>query len=527
MTVPNATVMDRRGVVTTGNASTPRLNRLAWILSAVALAHALFILVAWLNAPLLDQHDFRQTQTALSSYWLLHGGPVFAYETPVLGSPWSIPFEFPLYQGLVAGLAATGVPLDAAGRLVSFAFFVAGFWPLRMLWADLRLPPLGLPIACALLLAAPEYAFWSRTFLMESCAWFFALLWLALFVRFLMAGRATVALAATLAGVVGILVKATTLPAFALIGGLFYAARGVAWLRAGLPRRDLARLTLALVALLLPFAVGIAWVIDGDAVKLANPVGRLLTSAALEQWNYGTLAQRTGSLLWLAIMPQRMLFDMFGPAWGVALVILAWALYRRRNTSVILLLVLGFFVPILIFTNLYIIHNYYLYANAAFLIAAVAVALGALADSPRGAARVCAVLVVILISQFTDFYLRQIRWLRTDPGLHAPYQIALAARDLIPPDGSLVVLGEQWSSVVPYYSQRKALVVPTIVSPGLLQDLLRDPASHLAGTRYAGVVDCGSWDAYGSEGRKLVEQFLAGRAVLATRGFCRLLAAAK
>src|SRR5262249_18342164 len=88
----------------------------------LAFLFAFAVLCVGLFQPLLDQYAFRQTQTALTSYWLMRGGPIFAYETPVLGFPWSIPFEFPLYQLLAAALSLVGVPLDAAGRIVSFVF---------------------------------------------------------------------------------------------------------------------------------------------------------------------------------------------------------------------------------------------------------------------------------------------------------------------------------------------------------------------------------------------------------------------
>lgn len=70
-----------------------------------ALAFAFyFLLVAFWN-PVLDGFGFRQAQTGVTAYWLAQGGPWFAYETPVIGSPWSVPFEFPLYQMMVALLA--------------------------------------------------------------------------------------------------------------------------------------------------------------------------------------------------------------------------------------------------------------------------------------------------------------------------------------------------------------------------------------------------------------------------------------
>jgi hypothetical protein len=43
-----------------------------------ALLNAAYVLIAGLWQPLLDIHWFRQTQTALSVYWLIQGGPWLA-----------------------------------------------------------------------------------------------------------------------------------------------------------------------------------------------------------------------------------------------------------------------------------------------------------------------------------------------------------------------------------------------------------------------------------------------------------------
>jgi hypothetical protein len=64
----------------------------------------------------------QQTQTALTAFWHLRGSPILAYETPVVGYPWSIPFEFPTFQILAAGLSLTGLSRSQtchAGRLLS------------------------------------------------------------------------------------------------------------------------------------------------------------------------------------------------------------------------------------------------------------------------------------------------------------------------------------------------------------------------------------------------------------------------
>lgn len=117
-----------------------------------------------------------------------------------------------------------------------------------------------------------------------------------------------------------------------------------------------------------------------------------------------------------------------------------------------------------------------------------------------------------------------------DPGHDSAYQIARAIYwlDVVPRDGAVLVLGEAWSSVIPNYAQRKALMLPggDFWPIGTFADILRDPQAHVAGTRFASVVHCtGPGSDYGPERQPMVDAFLAGRRVLADRGFCRLLAA--
>jgi len=101
------------------------------------MVFSLFVTLRWIGQPLLDQHNFRQTQTAISAYWLIQGtgwSHWLNYETPIFGSPWQIPLEFPLFQWLVAGgHLLTGLPLDPLGRGMSAALFYCSLWPLGML----------------------------------------------------------------------------------------------------------------------------------------------------------------------------------------------------------------------------------------------------------------------------------------------------------------------------------------------------------------------------------------------------------
>lgn len=79
-----------------------------------------------------DDHGFRQTQTAITAQYFSGLHDFLFYITPVLGPPWSIPFEFPLYQGIVKFLyIITNFSLETCGRIVSIVFFLLCFWPIN------------------------------------------------------------------------------------------------------------------------------------------------------------------------------------------------------------------------------------------------------------------------------------------------------------------------------------------------------------------------------------------------------------
>jgi len=121
-------------------------------------------------------HTFRQTQTAITAEYLENGGPFLKYETPVLGPPWSIPFEFPLYQWIVAFVAKHfSANLDETGRAVSIFFFYASFFPLASILRRLRFRPRQIAVILVLVAASPLYIFVSRLFMIESTALFFSI----------------------------------------------------------------------------------------------------------------------------------------------------------------------------------------------------------------------------------------------------------------------------------------------------------------------------------------------------------------
>ncbi|MDB6126911.1 MAG: hypothetical protein JWM35_807, partial [Verrucomicrobia bacterium] len=246
------------------------------------LASLWFTHVGWSNR-LADTHPFRQTQTALSTYWMAKDGVRLDYSTPAMGAPWSIPMEFPLYQAVVTLVTrSTGLSLESAGRAVSLFFFYASLPAIWLLLRRFRYQPAQRWLFLALVLTCPLYIFYSRTFLIESTAFCFGVWFLFSFHVALTSRHRGDILAAAILGIVAGLAKVTTFAVFlapATALGLAAILRQRLQWRALLARGSAAAL---------PGVIAAAWwVYYSDAVKRRNVLGVMMTSTEQREWNYG------------------------------------------------------------------------------------------------------------------------------------------------------------------------------------------------------------------------------------------------
>jgi hypothetical protein len=490
----------------------------------LSLALAGYDLWIGLKNPIIDFFGFRQTQTAISAYWIQKGGPWLAYETPVLGAPWSIPFEFPVYQLLTALVASSGLPLDVAGRLVSFAFFIGALAPLWLLLRSFGFRPSVFAIIGAIYISAPIYAFWGRTVMIESAAVFFGLSWLAFVAAYLKRPNFGLLVVAIACGCLAVLTKSTTFPGFGILGGLFFAASiFYAWRRGSFHSR-LNTFVKAFLACALPLAVGFAWLLYSDAVKAHNPFGAGLTQAALPGWYHGTIAQRLSLQFWRDAILERAGPDIFGYSLILVPLIIGAGLTSRRHAVPILLSAVAFLTPLLLFTNLHLIHNYYQTANAIFALAAVGFSIAALLERNKVIAT-CALACVLLgqWAYFRNVYIPIIESSRFSDDSDR-YEIGLLAKSLTSPSDGLLVLGDTFSSEIPYYAERKSLVLYSAwATPNRLAPVISGPASgpqsYLGGASLGAIIECTGREHYSDE----ITQFLKGRRVLAEAGHCRIL----
>lgn len=419
-------------------------------LFALALAvHLYCASLGWTNPP-IDGHEFRQAQTALTIRSLAREGLRADYPTPLLGKPWAIPLEFPAHQGVAALVDRhTGLNDTQAGRLTSLLFFYASLPALYLLGARLGLGRWRALLVPACILVSPLYLYYSRAVLIESTAfslglWFVWFHWVAVEGR-----RGSAICAAIAAGALSAMVKLPTFCAF-LLPALLVSIRA---LRTN-PRWAWPATTLAVGA---GFTAGLAWSRYADALKRLNPLAETLQSGSQRIWATGDLGLRFDPALWTSFGESTRSVLSGWP--GLVVAVLALALAPRGWRLRCFLLGACFLAPLLVFANVYRIHDYYYYANAAFLLGAVALALGAALAGSRARAVAAWTAAAALLPAGWSAYYHGYHGLI--PGnAHRRIVLPEVIRAATRPDDVVVILGQDWNPVVPYLADRRALMLP-------------------------------------------------------------------
>ena len=415
--------------------------------------HGWAVGVGW-QSKNLPGFEFRQAQTALATFFIKQENNFsLAYPTPVLGKPWSIPMEFPLYQWTVVVVSkVTGLGLTHAGRAVSIACFYLSLPALFLLLARWQVAPGRRWIVLTLMLTCPLYIFYTRAFLMETMALMFALWFWVAFERAVAGRHYGWLFLAIVAGTGAGLVKITTFMLYALPIGIWAVRR--LWLaRAnGRWRTEFAWMV---AAVFVPVGCSWWWVRFADATKALNPTASFLRSENMMAFNLGTNATRFSAEMWA--MKAQIVSEKL--TWLPAIVgcaVLALCGQRARWRE-ILLCAGGFVAALIIFPVLYALHDYYYMANMVLLLLAMGLVLVALMESSRPRWLVTLAIVTVLGGQayryLEYYYPTQRAFTLGGSGLTDSLRV------LTRPDEYLVITGHDWNSILPYYAQRRALML--------------------------------------------------------------------
>nr|WP_281354009.1 glycosyltransferase family 39 protein [Solidesulfovibrio aerotolerans] len=375
-----------------------------------------------------------------------------------------------------------GVPLDAAGRIVSWLAMAGTLYPMYKICGRLFGDNRCFTYCAPLYLLSPIMLFWGRTFMIET----FAVFLLAMFLWYCMlaidTGHFAAYLAAALFATLGMVVKLTTAPPFLVAAGLYALLR---LRQRGILRSWRCVLGLGLV---MGLALGMTWWWVGfsDHVKLQNTFGQHLSSGSLTSWNFGTLAQRLDPVNWGALLRRLNSSILGGDIW--LYVLAAVSVFAARHYRFIAFAaVLLFLLPILVFFNLHRVHNYYQTANAVFILMAGGITYAGLDRSGHGVwAR--SLLILQLASMVFVFNTGEYAAPLRHPYMR-PVNVGHFVREHTPEKTAIVVFGCDWSSEIPYYAQRKSIVASDWMlgkSPQMANTLDR----HLGDLPLAAVVTC-------------------------------------
>jgi hypothetical protein len=370
-----------------------------WPTSLVVIAGTI------MHAPLItrglnEQYAFRQTQTAFTIREYARSGIDLVHPlVPVLGRPWTIPMEFPLFQAIASVPVTLGLSSDAAGRLLGLISFQASAILLAILverWADRR----SAVVTLVLFEFTPFGMQWGAASLIEFFAVALVLgMILGIAAWFESGSRRALAVGSVCAWAAYAVKATTAFPwTIVLLACAVVTVRKVGW------ERCRTRVLVGLGA-----APGVAivlaswWFRVSDAQKLSNPFTTFLTQDSLREWHYGTLAQRLDPTN-LAVILHRVTDLIVGPGLVLFMVGVILVVSSRFHRIMLLSVALVPFLAVAVFYNLYVVHTYYLCAIAPALVAVAGVGASELATRLARSCRiqnVTAALVVLSVLTLT------------------------------------------------------------------------------------------------------------------------------
>ncbi|MBF0464045.1 MAG: hypothetical protein HQK88_11265 [Nitrospirae bacterium] len=431
------------------------------------------IRVVNINSPLFEEHDFRQTQTALTiRNFVEEGIKFFEYETPLFGPPWRVPFEFPTFQISAALLNRSGIKnIDVAGRITNIFYFYISALFLYLISTRFFKEKQQPFFILFYYLFNPYSIYWSRTCMIDYCSVAFSTGYLFFLIRWLESREKPLSSAffylSLIFGIFAYLTKITTVFVFIPLMAAFSVYQ--LWVRADNSNALLSgeflsknKKIAALIVLvfIIPLILGYAWVLYTDYVKNSSPFTAWLTSKNLSDWNYGTLKQRLDITNWLKIsgflhvmVPGFLaLFIPFG-FW--------YTLKENKKTALFFLFSLtGIIFEISSFFNLYVIHNYYLMAVSPMVSIVIGTSLYAFFYKfIRGNKIVLFIAVTFITLTVLPVAITKLRFPLTQNEYNSRMSLTNFLSSITGQNEYIIITDVDWNSRILYYSNRKGFML--------------------------------------------------------------------
>jgi 4-amino-4-deoxy-L-arabinose transferase-like glycosyltransferase len=404
---------------------------------------------------LSDAYQFRQTQTAWGVREVIENGfNFFHLRLPVLGYPYEVPFEFPIFQN-IAGFVGRffDTSPELAGRSTSLLFYcLTGVITYHIV---LKFTSTPIAIFCVTTFYLTPFSLqWSNSILIESTAIFFLVLSISLSIKFWESNRLYLLILSSISLGVSALTKITTvIPSVFLIWIILALLSSV-------PFRLKKTLFFSL-AHFLAMIPAFLWTNFADSIKSKSPLTQWLTSESLRGWNFGSIDQRLSTDNWILIFARYWLLGGL----LVLVVIPGLIIIKNRklwNLTSFLLILLPVFSP-LVFFNLYVIHDYYFLAVLFPSILAVSLLMKFLLLNQFSSRKLSFVvftsLVLLIPSWFLDVPGRDyVAWLQNDRNLTPQLSLEISTETF--KSDRILVVGCDWDPTILYYAERYGIAAP-------------------------------------------------------------------
>ena len=402
--------------------------------------------------PLVERHDFRQTQTAFTTLTMANGaGGLFSSKLPIFGSPWELPFEFPLFQyiaSIIYRLFDTNI--DFANRLTSLIFFCLCLFPIHAI--SLRIMTRrGAFLNCLYFAFSPFAIQWSRSSLIEYCVLFFGLLFIFYSLKYWGNPSWKLFILASLSGALTGLVKVTTLLPMMIFLAFLFDNKSDFLFNFRVNRSKILGLSSIFAFSLM---VAQAWALFSDSIRSNNPATQWLTQSNLNFWTFGTFTQRKSIENWRIIFDR---IDILILPEHFTIVILLMGLLFVKSRRITIAAISASVITIAIFFNLYVVHDYYLVALSVFFSFIFASALDSLIGTmkpKRARFLMLSLLIPIVIGYSVQtgrpyWKSAYIRYPRGNSELGV----------LSSPDQQVFVSWSSWNPLILYYANRKGMML--------------------------------------------------------------------
>lgn len=432
-----------------------------WVASIIIFA----CLTLYFLSPQFSIHQYRQAQTAITAFYLPLEGFKFNYSTPIMGFPWSVPLEFPLYQWLtVLVQKITGGNLIVSGKMINILGHVINNILIIEIFRRYKLDRIMLFSGLIFYNLFPFYLVFDTVFLVDSFTLTLCFTTIYFLSKFFQTEKKLFnAMMFFLFAFLTGLSKSTI-----FIGVLFPISAVLLiqqiWNHGFNTRlfnfRMASSRNIFIPGILLVTAIATMyfWVVYTDGIKMQNPLSAQWTSANTRTWNFGTLQQRFFLANWKQYFTYSMLeHPVFYLLFAGGLT--AFIFYSDRKEKLwALCLFLFFFTPLLLFFNLFLIHTYYSIANMIFVYFILGLIVSVLIRQKVFIVRTVGIglgIIFLLFGTYRSYAFRnQIQKNEGEPG---PYG-QLYKLDFKPgPDDIIVKLQESRDPYLQYYFKCKGI----------------------------------------------------------------------